>query len=107
MFVFSSPMLISVSSSSCKVSFTDGSGVTHTVSVTASSFYEAAALAIAEFRRCGFDVTVGPATRLKVAVETPATTHEVSVGKLQAWLNTSGKTLREQAAKVTLRELMG
>jgi hypothetical protein len=34
-------------------------------------------------------------------------THELSVGKLQAWLNASGKTPREQAAKVTLREVLG
>jgi len=46
----------------------------------------------------------GPATRLTIAVETPATTHEISVGKLSAWLETSGKTPREQAAKVTLRQ---
>jgi hypothetical protein len=29
------------------------------------------------------------------------------VGKLQAWLNASGKTPREQATKVTLREVLG
>ena len=61
-----------------------------------------------EIRRCGFaDAKMGPATRLKVAVEAPATTHELSVGKLQAWLNASGKTPREQAAKVMLREVLG
>jgi hypothetical protein len=39
------------------------------VSVVASSLYEAAALGGAEFRRCGFaDATVGPGTRLKVTV---------------------------------------
>ena len=48
-----------------------------------------------------------PLDRLKVAVETPATTHELSVGKLQAWLECSGKTPREQATKATLRELIG
>jgi hypothetical protein len=40
-------------------------------------------------------------------VEPPATTHELSVGKLQAWLATNGKTPREQATKVTLRQLLG
>jgi hypothetical protein len=48
----SSPMLLIVSSA-CRVSFTDSAGVTHTVSVAATSLYEAAALGIAEFRRCG------------------------------------------------------
>jgi len=50
---------------------------------------------------------VGPGTRLKVAVETPSTTHELSVGKLHSWLDSSGRTPREQAAKVTLRQLLG
>jgi hypothetical protein len=40
--------------STCRVSFEDCAGVTHTVSVAASSLCEAAALAIAEFKRCGF-----------------------------------------------------
>jgi hypothetical protein len=81
--------------------------VTHTVSVAASSLYEAAALGIAEFRRCGFaDTMVGPATRLKVAVETPATMHELTVSKLQSWLESGGKTPREQATKVNLRQVL-
>ena len=95
-------------SSTCRVSFDDGAGMTHTVSVSASSLYEAAALALAEFSKSGFAfISVGPGTRLRVAVETPATTHELSVGKLQSWLDSSGKTLREQAVKVTLRQLLG
>lgn len=95
-------------SSTCRVSFDDGAGVTHTVAVSASSLYEAAALALAEFKRSGFALAaVGPATRLKVAVETPATTHELSVGKLQSWLDSGGKTPREQAAKVSLRQMLG
>jgi hypothetical protein len=49
---------------------------------------------------------VGPSTRLKVAVETPATTHELTVAKLQSWLECSGKTPREQATKVNLRQVL-
>ena len=92
----------------CRVSFTDGAGLTHSVTIPASSLYEAAAVAISEFRRCGFAFTsIGPATRLIIAVEPPATTHEISVNKLEAWLDTSGKTPREQAVKVRLRQLLG
>ena len=95
-------------SSICRVSFTDGADVTHTVTVSASSLYEAAAVGIAEFKRNGFAlVSIGPATRLTISVEPPATTHELTVGKLQAWLDTNGKTPREQATKVTLRQLLG
>ena len=94
--------------SSCKVGFTDGAGVTHSVGVTASSMYEAAVLGLAELKRCGFAMAIaGPATRLTVMVEAPATTHELSVGRLQAWLDASGKTPREQAVKVRLRQLLG
>jgi hypothetical protein len=93
--------------STCRVSFEDGAGVTHTVSVAASSLYEAAALAVAEFKPCGFAMaTVGPATRLKVAVKVPATVHELNVSRLQAWLESSAKTPREQAVKVKLRQLL-
>jgi len=93
---------------SCRVSFEDGAGVTHTVSVAASSLYEAAILAIAELKRCGFAIaSVGPGTRLRVAVEAPATVHEVSVGRVQAWLDSSAKSPREQAVKVRLRQALG
>src|SRR3569832_1999870 len=40
--------------SSCRVAFTDGAGVTHSVAVAASSMYEAAVLGLAEFKKCGF-----------------------------------------------------
>ena len=97
-----------VMSSTCRVSFTDGADVTHTVTVSASSLFEAAVLGIVEFKGSGFAfANTSTATRLKISVEPPATTHELSVGKLQAWLDTNGKTPREQATKVTLRQLLG
>ena len=80
----------------------------HTVSVAASSLYEAAALALAEFKKSGFALAeVGPGTRFKVAVQTPATMHELSVRNLQMWLDSNGRTPREQAVKVTLRQRLG
>lgn len=95
-------------SSTCRVSFTDGAHMTHTVTVSASSLFEAAALGLAEFKRSGFALAaVGTATRLTVFLELPAATHVVSVPKLQAWLNSSGKTPREQARKVNLRQALG
>lgn len=82
--------------------------MTHTVSVSAMSLYEAAALALAEFWSCGFaPVNAGPATRLVIAVEAPATTHELSVAKLTAWLEGGGKSPNEQAMKVRLRAIVG
>ena len=91
----------------CIVSFADSEGIRHSVEVTASTLYEAAALAIAEFRRCGFTANApGPATRLTVAVKIPATSHEVQWGKIEAWLQSAGKP-NEQALKSRMRELLG
>lgn len=91
--------------SSCRVSFDDGAGITHTVS--ASSLYEAAVLAMAEFKKSGFAFgAVGSGTRPKVVVETPTSTHEPSVVRLQDWLNSNRKTPREQAMKENLRQLL-
>ena len=88
----------------CAVSFTDSEGITHSTEVSAASLYEAAVLALAEFRRSGIAaVTPGPGTRLRVEVKAPAVTHELSVGKLTAWLEGSGKTPAEQALKTRLK----
>ena len=92
----------------CLVSFTDSEGIRHAVEVSASTLYEAVALAIGEFRRCGFTANApGPATRLTVTVKTPATSHEVRLSKFEAWLESGGRSPNEQAMKVRLRELLG
>ena len=78
------------------------------VTLSASSLYEAAVLGIAEFGRSGFAFgSKSLATRIRVLVEPPAIAHELSVAKLQAWLDGNGKTPSEQAKKVTLRQLLG
>jgi hypothetical protein len=90
----------------CVVSFADSEGIRHSVEVTATTLYEAAALAVNEFRRCGFTSNApGPATRLTVALKTPATSHEVQWGKIEAWLQSAGKP-NEQVMKGRLRELL-
>ena len=71
----------------CRVSFSDSSGIEHTVEVTADSLYEAAALAIVEFRKSGFvESTIGPATELRV-LSYPAAPRQYSltVGRLESW----------------------
>ena len=70
----------------CRVSFTD-SGIEHSVEVSADSLYEAAALAIAEFRKGGLvDATIGPATELRV-LSYPAAPRQYSltVRRLENW----------------------
>jgi hypothetical protein len=58
--------------------------------------------------RCGFaEVFFGPATHLTIRVKQPETENTVSVGKLQSWLDGSGKSPNEQVAKSRLREILG
>jgi hypothetical protein len=92
----------------CRVSFTDGEGIMHAVQVPAASLFEAAALAVAEFRRCGFmnDATPGPATRLTVTVKAPVSVHELPLGKLMMWLESGVKSPREEVLRNRLRELL-
>ena len=74
--------------------------------VTASTLYEAAVLAMAEFRRCGFTSNApGPATRLTVTVKMPTTSHEVQWAKIETWLQSAGKP-NEQGMKGRLREVL-
>lgn len=90
----------------CRVSFIDTNSIEHAVDVAASTLYEAATLAIAEFRRCGFTENApGPATRLTVTVKAPATSHEVQWGKVETWIHSAGKP-NEQTIKSRLRELL-
>jgi hypothetical protein len=91
----------------CRVSFTDPGGMTHSIKVTASSLYEAAALGLAELRKCAMmDAAPGPATRFTIAVESPSTVHEVPMRKLTAWLEGGGRSPAEQALKLRLREVL-
>jgi hypothetical protein len=98
----------SVPNRRCRVLFTDMAGVTHTADVTGESLYEAAVAAIAEFKKCGFsDAIGGPATSLRVAVQSPSTEHEIAVSKVREWLASNGKSPAQQMLKTRLRELLG
>ena len=75
--------------------------------ITASTLFEAAVLAMAEFRRCGFaEAMFGPGTKLTVKVHQPEMSHTVSVGRLKSWLDGSGKSPNEHALKSRLRGLV-
>ena len=66
----------------CLVSFTDTNNIRHAVEAAASTLYEAATLAMAEFRHCEFtENATGPATLLTVTVKGPSTSHEVQWGR--------------------------
>jgi hypothetical protein len=89
------------------VSFIDSEGVEHAVQVAGASLYEAAAMGLAEFRRCGFaETSFGPATRLKVRVQSPEAEHTVSVGKMTRWLEGGARSPSERIEKNRLKQLL-
>ena len=71
----------------CDVSYCDSDGITHSVEVVASSLYEAAAMALHRFQQATLATAEpGPASRLTVTVKGPAERHQLTVARLQAWL---------------------
>jgi hypothetical protein len=92
----------------CTVSFADASGIVHSVEVAAESLFEAAALAIQEFRRAAIVETVpGPATTLTVAVKAPATEHTVTIRQLRNWMDGLARSPKERMVKDRIREIVG
>ena len=73
----------------CKVSFTDHDGLSHTAHVQADSVYEAAAVAISEFRSDSMAPALGPMTEFVVAIEKPPVEHRIRLAQLQKWANTT------------------
>ena len=101
--------MVAVPARVCIVSFKDASGVVHSVEVAAESLYEAAALALAEFRSSPMlnGNLPGPATTFTIAVKGPSTEHAVCLNRLFTWLRSSGKTPKEEATKSAYRGLAG
>jgi hypothetical protein len=93
----------------CIVSFTDTSGVRHSVKVTAESLYEAVVVGIMEFRRCDLmeHAAPGPGTTITVQVKAPATEHQVPLHQVRDWLNGVARSPKERATKDRLRAMMG
>jgi len=80
----------------CLFSFTDRNNIRHAVEVAASTFYEAATLAMAEFRKCGFTENApGSNTRLAVPVKGPSTTHEVQWARSRRGFRAPGSRMSD------------
>ena len=88
----------------CTVSFENGSGIRHSVQITAESLFEAAVLALHLFEQAGDPP--GPAAHLEVAAQTPIVKREVSLQRVRDWLNSGGRTPKEQALKTRLRDML-
>jgi hypothetical protein len=90
----------------CRVSFTDGHGITHSVEVTADSLFEAAIRGVKALRSGGWNEPPGEAALLQVQVSNPSITHTVNLRHVARWLNGASSSPRESMKKIALRKLL-
>ncbi len=91
----------------CRVSFQDPGGLVHSVEVTAASLFEAVALAVKAFRSAEWmESGPGGAAVLEVAVLHPVAKHSIPLAKLMSWLETNGRSPKEQISKQRLRDML-
>lgn len=90
----------------CTVSFVGPTGVRHSVDVTAESLYEAAALAVATFRKSAWVDTVAPGTELDIQVREPATSHRITVRQIQRWCDGIAISPDDTLRKRRLKQLL-
>jgi hypothetical protein len=90
----------------CTVRFTNPSGVSHSVDVSADSLYEAAILGFSLLKQDGWVDPVAPGTQLEIQVRHPATTHNVSLAQLRRWVEGIAVSPDETMRKRKLKELL-
>jgi hypothetical protein len=90
----------------CIVSYQDLDGVTHSVKVHATSVYQAAALAVIEFRNHEFfDEKPGSGSTLTVKTTT-AVVHELTVNKVIQWLDRKPENGIDLMERARLKRLL-
>jgi hypothetical protein len=88
-----------MSISRCRVTYLDQEGLDHSVEVEAESLYEAAAIAVAEFRQGEVITdTRGPMTESCVTVLRKPIEHRIRFNKVQEWLQPPMKGAGEGAS---------
>lgn len=91
------------SSKKCRVSFRDISGVEHVAEVVGESVYEAAALALKQFRRSDWSREASFETgTLRVEV-CESSFYNLLVTDLEQWLKKSGGSPREMTMRDNIR----
>ena len=94
-------------SSRCVVKLRDLEGVEHAVQVTAGSLYEAACVALHQFRRRQWSrEALLETTTLQVEVWQAPMVYKVSVDRLEKWLSWGGGSPREVALRHKIRSRM-
>ena len=83
----------------CTVTFTDQSGVRHSVDVSADSLYQAAALGLRAVKGHAWTDGLGPATGLMVEVREPGVQHVLTVDQIRRWANGVARSPAEKFKK--------
>ena len=88
----------------CVVRLRDSDGVEHLVQVNATSLYEAACVALHQFRRGDWSRNAALETlTLQVEVWQAPTIYKISVDSLEKWLSRGGGSPREVALRHKIR----
>jgi len=91
---------------SCRVSFEDANGITHTATVTADSLYEAVGLALEAFKGQPFAPPVPPLAPLRVEVCPVAVQHTVTTQQVRQWAAAPARSPAEKLSKDRVRRLV-
>jgi len=93
---------------SCRVTVCDMEGIKHSVEVTASTLYEAVALALVAVREHGWagEIAEGLNT-VDVRVTTMPVMHSVRMQDFNKWLGRKGGTPNEIAQRNHIRRVLG
>jgi len=91
---------------SCIVKIVDDHGVEHSVQVRAESVYEAAILGMSKLKRHGWESDGSTIGCITVEIHEEPTIHRIQLGKMLGWINSSGRTPRDEIRKQKLRTLL-
>ena len=88
----------------CLVSVKDLDGITHSVTVSGTTLFEAAAAAIALFRQEGWaSAALTKNAVLRIEVQLPPVVHDVPLKAVDRWVNGPSVSPRDEAAKRQIR----
>jgi hypothetical protein len=92
----------------CKVTIQDMEGVTHTVTVTAETLYEAVALGMASIRTSDWATGIARGLNtVKVRVTNVAVEHEVALKDFTKWLDKTNGSPREITDRKRIKTILG
>jgi len=91
---------------SCKMTIADLEGVTHTVSVTAATLYEAVALGLVALRSHDWAAELVHG-QIIVAVESVSIEHAVRINEFYQWIERHGGSPAEKTRRRRVKEILG